>query len=68
MMDYAFKAVLIVSVLACIVMAEAFWSSLHNKKSLLHSFYKSVVMGSVFLIYAVIDYLLIVPGANFLIA
>ena len=66
-MIYSFQAVLLVFVLACIVMAEAFWSGLHSEKNLRQSFHKSITMGCGFLIYAVIDYLMIVPGANDLI-
>jgi hypothetical protein len=48
-------------------MAEAFWSSWHSKKDLSHSYLKSFVAGGGFIIYAAIDYLMIVPGSDFLI-
>jgi hypothetical protein len=67
-MSYLSQAVLLVFVLACVVMAEAFWSSWHSKKDLGHSYLKSVATGGFFMIYAAIDYLMIVPGSNFLIA
>ena len=60
-------AILLVFVLACAVMAEAFWSSWHSKKDLSHSYLKSFVAGGGFIIYAAIDYLMIVPGSDFLI-
>jgi hypothetical protein len=49
-------------------MAEAFWSSRHSQKDLSHSYMKSIMAGGGFIIYAAIDYLMIVPGSNFLIA
>ena len=67
-MSYLLKAILLVFVLAGAVMAEAFWSSMHNEKGLTHSFHNSIAAGGVFVIYAVIDYLMIVPGTNYLIA
>ena len=67
-MGHLFKAILIVLVLTCAMMAEAFWSSWRSEKSLSHSLRNSVAMGSGFIIYAGIDYLMIVPGADYLIA
>ena len=62
------RAIFLVLALTCVVMAEAFWSSWHSKKDLPHSYLKSIAAGVGFIIYAAIDYLMIVPGSNFLIA
>jgi len=58
-MGYSFQAVLLVFVLVCAVMAEAFWSSFDNDKDFSRSFLKSILAGSCFVIYAGIDYLVI---------
>lgn len=67
-MSYMLQAVLLVFVLACAVMAEAFWSGMRSERSLSHSLAQSIVTGGGFILYAVIDYLLIVPGAGYLMA
>jgi hypothetical protein len=61
-------ALLQVFILACIVTAIEFWSSLRSKKDLSHSYLNSIATGGGFIIYAAIDYLIIVPGSNFIIA
>jgi hypothetical protein len=67
-MNYSLLAILLVFVLACAMMAEAFWSSLHIGKDFTHSFHKSIATGIGFVIYAGINYLMIVPGANYVIS
>lgn len=67
-MSYLFQAVLLVFVLTCAMMAEAFWSGRHSEKSFSYSLTKSFLTGGGFIIYAIIDYLLIVPGASYLMA
>ena len=67
-MSYLSQANLLVLVLTCAMTVEAFWSSWHNGKDLPHAYSKSIATGICFLIYAGIDYLMIVPGANYLIA
>lgn len=65
-MDYLFQAILLVCVLTCVLMVEAFWSGLHSERSLSYTLTKSILTGGGFLVYAVIDYLLIIPGTNFM--
>ena len=65
-MNYLLQAVLLVFVLTCILMAEAFWSGLHSERGLSYSLEKSIMTGGGFILYAVLDYLLIVPGQNYL--
>jgi uncharacterized membrane protein YphA (DoxX/SURF4 family) len=66
-MSYLSQAVLLVFVLACVMMVEAFWSSWHSEKDLPHSYFKSIVTGIGFVIYAGIDYLMIIPSGNYVI-
>ncbi len=65
-MSYSLQGILIVAVLACTLMAEALWSSLRNDKNFTHSIAKSLATGGGFAVYAAIDYLMIAPGANYL--
>jgi hypothetical protein len=74
-MSYLFGAILLVFVLACLMLAEMFWSwsSLFGEKSLSNSLNISVAAGGVFAIYAgidyvVLDYLMLVPGTSYVIA
>lgn len=64
-MNYLFEAILFVFVLTCLVTFETFRSSLYGGKDLSQSIYKSITTGIGFIIYAGIDYLMIVPGANY---
>lgn len=63
-----FQATLLVCILTCAMMAEAFWSCWYNGKDLSQSLSRSVMTGGGFVIYAAIDYLLITPGAHYLMA
>lgn len=67
-MGYLSQAILLVFVLTCAMMVEAFWSSWYSEKDLTTSYSKSIATGVYFVIYAGIDYLMIVPGSNYLIA
>lgn len=67
-MNYVFQAILLVFALGCALMVEAYWSSLHSEKSVAHALFKSIATGSGFVIYAGIDYLMIVPGMNYVMA
>ena len=74
-MVYLFQAILLVAVLACVMLTEAFWScsNFGSETSLNNLFTKLVVAGSGFLVYAFIDfsmldYLMLIPGANYVIA
>lgn len=80
-MSYLFQATLLVSVLVCVMLSEAFWSwsSVHNSGSLIrekgsNNFLHMLMAGAcVFLIYAVMDcyipdYLMMVPGMSYGIA
>jgi len=67
-MSYVFQAILFVFVLACAMMAEAFCSGRRSKESFTHALYKSMGTGIGFIVYAGIDYLMIVPGSNYVMA
>lgn len=67
-MSYVYQVILFVLVLACAMMAEAFWSSLSSEGNLARSVFKSVAAGGGFIIYAITDYVMFVPGANHVIA
>ncbi len=63
-MNYPFLAILLAFVLACAMMAEAFWSSLHSGKDLNHALHKSIATGVGFVLYAGMDYFMVVHGTN----
>ena len=67
-MNYMYQAMLLVFLMTCMMMAEAFWTGLQSERSLSYSLAKSLMTGGIFIIYAAIDYMLIVPGDNYLMA
>lgn len=67
-MNYLFPAILFVSVLVCAMMVGTFWSSLHQGRDFSYSLNTAIVAGAAFAIYAGMDYLLIVPGAHYVMA
>jgi len=62
-MSYVFKAILLVILLACAVMAETFKLGMRGNKSLIKSLGHSAAIGSGFLLYAGIEFVVFVPGA-----
>ena len=78
-MIYVFQAILLVFLLACITLSGVLWSISHgdeglrNEINLSHLLYKSAAIGGGFAIYAVLDYamlnyLMLLPGANYVMA
>lgn len=70
-MSYLFQIILLVSVLASALLADAFWS--WTRFCLSNSFYTLIAAGSAFAIYAGIDYLLLdylmlAPGTIYVVA
>ena len=64
-MSYFSWRILIVLVLTCVIMAEAFWvSHRHSEKSLHDSLLASIVTGSGFVLCAGIDYFMIASGTG----
>ena len=67
-MSYLFQAILLLFFLTCALMVEAFWTGLQSEKGLSYSLVKSLLTGGSFILYALLDYLMIVPGAGYLMA
>jgi len=74
-MIYLFQAILLVFVLACATLTEAFWSwsNWSGEMRLSNLFPKVVAAGSGFVIYSLVDYsmldyLMLIPGVNYAIA
>jgi hypothetical protein len=73
-MIYLFQVIMLMFVFACAMRIEAFWSwsGFNSGRTLNNLFYKSIAVWSGFLIYAfidysMIDYLMLVPGTNYVI-
>lgn len=65
-MNYMSMAILAVCSLTAIVMAESFRSGLQSARGWSHALSGSFISGGFFVLYAVVDYLLIVPGKDYL--
>lgn len=74
-MAYLFQIILLVGVLACAMLTEAFWScsKLSGEKSQINWYPKWVAAGCGLVVYSLVDYsmldyLMLIPGAKYVIA